>query len=171
MSDCRYFNNLAGKYRVGYGTPFDLEELSGENGLDLNSITHVKIVDVIGSINPQIGSFDSHGNIINDLFPTEFPSGGFDLDAVGVIHQGPLGLIENEITNSIYPNPSNGSITIKISEPTDLKIVDILGNEIYSEKLVDSKSVDLKEFRLDFLVVELRNSKGLKTNKITFLNN
>ena len=32
-------------------------------------------------------SYDSQGHQINDPWPTPFPTGGFDLDAVGVIHQ------------------------------------------------------------------------------------
>jgi hypothetical protein len=32
-------------------------------------------------------SCDSQGHQINDPWPTPFPTGGFDLDAVGVIHQ------------------------------------------------------------------------------------
>ena len=31
--------------------------------------------------------YDSQGHQINDPWPTDFPTGGFDLDAVGVIHQ------------------------------------------------------------------------------------
>ena len=171
MSDCRYFNNLAGKYRIGYGTPFDLEELSGNIGLDITSITHVKIIDVIGSINPQIGSLDSKGSIINDLFPTEFPSGGFDLDAVGVIHQGPLGVYKNELNFSIYPNPTTGIVMININEPVELKIYDISGKEIYNESLIVSKSVDLTGFRSALLFIEISTSNGSKINKITFLDN
>lgn len=81
--------NLAGKYRVGYGTPFDLAELAGEPGLDLDAVTHVRVVDVIGSINPALGSYDSLGQLVNDPYPTGFASGGFDLDGVGVIHAVP----------------------------------------------------------------------------------
>lgn len=79
-------NNLAGKYRMGYGTPFDLSELSGIAGLDLNHITHIKVIDVLGSIDSIYGNVDCAGNKINDPFPTPFPSSGFDLDAIGVIH-------------------------------------------------------------------------------------
>ena len=50
FSDCRFFNNLAGKYKQGYGTPFDLEELKDSIGIDLMNITHVKLIDVIGTI-------------------------------------------------------------------------------------------------------------------------
>ena len=45
--DCRYVFNLAGKYRQGYGVPFDLEELTGIPNLDVNAISHIKLVDVI----------------------------------------------------------------------------------------------------------------------------
>ncbi|MGR8948637.1 MAG: PEP-CTERM sorting domain-containing protein [Gammaproteobacteria bacterium] len=85
-------NGLAGKYRGGFGTPFDLSDLGDliadiQNvvptfSFDLNNITHVKIVDVVGD-----GSdLDTTGNPIYDPFATS-GSMGFDLDAVGVIHQ------------------------------------------------------------------------------------
>jgi hypothetical protein len=140
--------NLAGKYRWGYGTPFDLQELKDVNSLlDVNSITHVRIIDVVGYVQPadfsgdgivdftdysifaaaylsepndenwnqdcdiaqpadniidmldlawfvdewlsenSYASNDSQGHQINDPWPTNFPTGGFDLDAVGIIHQ------------------------------------------------------------------------------------
>lgn len=89
-------NNLAGKYRQGFGTPFDLAELDGVSGLlDVSAVTHVRIVDVVGRITAAPGnagwspSLDSLGNIINDPYSTPFGSGGFDLDAVGVINQIP----------------------------------------------------------------------------------
>lgn len=88
--DATDLNNLAGKYRQGYGTPFDLAELAGISGLDINHVSYVRIIDVIGSINPLYATYDSLGNIVNDPFPTAFTSGGFDLDAVGVIHQAPI---------------------------------------------------------------------------------
>jgi hypothetical protein len=75
---------LAGKYRQGYGTPFDLAELGGIAGLDITRITHVRILDIVGD-----GTYlDSSGDIIYDLYPTT-GSAGFDLDAIGVIHQVP----------------------------------------------------------------------------------
>src|SRR5690554_3597778 len=84
--DATHLYNLAGKYKGGFGTPFDLEELKDSANLNVNKITHVKVVDVIGSIGSE-GSLDSYGNKIHDQFPTPFASGGFDLDAVGVINE------------------------------------------------------------------------------------
>lgn len=85
-------NNLAGKYRAGFGTPFDLSDLIGQPGaasVDLTTITYVRVVDVIGSINPLLGSRDSFGHLVNDPWPTPYETSGFDLDAVGVLHSIP----------------------------------------------------------------------------------
>ncbi len=82
--------DLAGKYRVGFGTPFDLAELAGVSPLlDVNNVQAVRVVDVVGTIDPQFATHDSQGNIVKDPYPTAFASGGFDLDGVGVIHQAP----------------------------------------------------------------------------------
>ncbi len=85
--DARNLYNLAGKYRLGFGTPFDLEELKNEVGLNINQIRFVRIRDVVGSIDPELGTRDSKGNLINEPYPTQFETGGFDLDAIGVIHE------------------------------------------------------------------------------------
>jgi hypothetical protein len=76
-------HNLAGQFVALEGTPFDLADVG------LSTATHVRLVDVVGSIDPAYASYDENGNPINDLWPTEFASGGFDLDAVGVIHESP----------------------------------------------------------------------------------
>ncbi len=81
-------DNFAGKYRQGFGTPFDLDELKDSAGIDLNNVRFVRIMDVVGSIDPQYASYDSEGNIVNDPWSTPFHSGGFDLEAVGLINTG-----------------------------------------------------------------------------------
>jgi hypothetical protein len=109
--------NLAGKYRNGYGTPFDLAELADSIGLDINKITHIKIIDVIGSIQNVYATYDSKGNKINEPWSTPFASSGFDLDAVGVIHQeAETNPITNITTNNadaffsnVFPNPLQNS--------------------------------------------------------------
>lgn len=80
---------LAGKhvnaYGESWGTPFDLSWLAAHplvlgGQVDLNAITHVRLVDIPGS-----GAFtDSAGAPIYDAWVT-YGSGGHDLEAVGVI--------------------------------------------------------------------------------------
>jgi len=79
--------NFAGKYRQGYGTGFDLEELDGIASLDIDNVSWVRILDVVGSIDPNYATYDSLGNIVNDPWATPFSSSGFDLDAVGVFYE------------------------------------------------------------------------------------
>lgn len=86
-------NNLAGIHPTGVGTPFDLADLAGnaavQSGLvNLNNIRFVRVIDVPGD-----GSFtDSAGRPILDTWLTA-GSGGFDLDAVGVINTPEPGTI------------------------------------------------------------------------------
>ncbi|ABG58878.1 DUF4465 domain-containing protein [Cytophaga hutchinsonii] len=116
-TDAALLHNLAGKYVSGYGTPFDLDELKNNTLIDVNNITHVKIIDVIGSVNSGIATKDSLGNPVNDPYPTAFGSGGFDLDAVGVINQNALSTsVKNTSVQiiQVYPNPSSNTFNISL---------------------------------------------------------
>ncbi len=131
--DARNLHNLAGKYVANYGTPFDLDELKNVSPLlDVNNVRFVKIIDVIGTINPEFASRDVDSNIINDPFPTPFASCGFDLDAVGVIHQ--KNAIETNKIISIYPNPVQDFLFVRSDiEIKSIKIFDSSGKIIFSE--------------------------------------
>jgi len=77
-------DGLAGKYRQGYGMPFDLQDLTGKaevlsGDVDLDRVAYVNIIDIVGD-----GTcFDSSNHVIYDPYPT-VGSAGFDLDAIGV---------------------------------------------------------------------------------------
>ena len=79
--------NLAGKQPIQLGTGFDLGELADHplvtgSQLDLQDVAYVRIVDTVGD-----GSrLDADGDPIYDPYATPFPTGGFDVQAVGVIH-------------------------------------------------------------------------------------
>ena len=129
--DATYINNLAGKYRSGYGTPFDLAELADSTGLDINNITHVRIVDVVGSINPLYATYDAFGHMVNDPWPTNSYSSGYDLDGVAVLHSTSEGIDEvgNEMV-SVYPNPATDYITISGAEGKQAEMFDLTGRRV-----------------------------------------
>ncbi len=89
-TQARNINNLAGKYKQGYGAGFDLAELKYrievlDGTVCLNKITHIKIIDI------DSGTFnaDSFGSRIYDPYTAvgdKVTSSGFDLDAIGVIN-------------------------------------------------------------------------------------
>ena len=105
--DARKINNLAGKYAYGFGTPFNLADLPDNLELNKDNIQFVRIIDVVGSIDSQFVCRDNNENAVNDPWPTPFPNGGFDLDAIGVIHSNALTRsgLESDPVNLIYPNP------------------------------------------------------------------
>ena len=80
----------AGKYRGGFGTPFDLQDLADKvasnPSLNINYISHIRIIDINGdgsstdSLAPPAGP-----NPIYDPSPS-FGSAGFDLDAVAAMY-------------------------------------------------------------------------------------
>lgn len=146
FSDCRYFYNFAGKYRANYGTPFDLEELIDSTNLDVNNITHIKLIDVVGSIDPLYGSYDSQGNIINDTYPTPFPSGGFDLDGIGVINELPLDLMTDKLVDLIViPNPSHGMFSLIIEGRGEYTVTNLQGKILLLESFNGPFEIDLTD--------------------------
>ncbi|MBQ9473039.1 MAG: T9SS type A sorting domain-containing protein [Bacteroidales bacterium] len=136
--DPTFINNLAGKFRVGYGTPFDLNELRDSTGLDINNITHVRIVDAVGSIDPQYGTYDAFGHIVNDPFPTVSYSSGFDLDGVGVINPKSEGIdASDEQAVAVYPNPANSYVTVMAgaASGSQATLYDMTGRVVASQSL------------------------------------
>lgn len=131
-------HNLAGKYRIGFGTPFDLNELANTPGLDVMNVSHIRIVDVVGSMQDIYAQRDSEGNKINDPWPTPWPTGGFDLDAVGAIHWNapPTGTAEQYQAPNLrmYPNPAQAGSAVQLRSTSTaqqhIRIVDGLGRMV-----------------------------------------
>lgn len=167
LGDATLLNNLAGKYKANYGTPFDLEALSGTPGLDLSAITHVKIIDVVGAIHGNHSQYDSNGNAINEPYPTPFPQCGFDLDAVGVIHQNPLSIEENLADQlSIFPNPVEANGTIVISthlEIESIKLISFAGEMMYEGQ---SSEVSLANCASGIYLVQIQTPQGNCSKKM-----
>lgn len=143
-SDCRYVHNLAGKYRANYGTPFDLAELSDSTGIDLQAIRFIRIIDVVGSIVPSLASFDSQGTMVNDPYPTPFESGGFDLDALAVIHSQEAGLIQDDFGRVLYPNPCNDVCYLKDVISFSYKVFSMDGNQLLSGDSKQGSAISMK---------------------------
>ncbi len=114
-------SGLAGKYRGGYGTPFDLADLPDEVELDKQNVRFVRIVDIVG----DGSATDSEGKIIYDPYPTT-GSGGFDLEAIGVIHQndGEFKVVSSRVTGGNFEIrwESNPGSVYRIDRSTDLEV-------------------------------------------------
>ena len=125
-------HNFASKYGAFYGTPFDLDEVEDNELLDKNRITHIRIVDVVGNIDPEYATKDSEGHIVNDPWPTAFASSGFDLDAVGVIYDLAHYSVEDNEADAIalYPNPVKDRLMVKAENLQSVEIYNLVGQQV-----------------------------------------
>lgn len=130
-------HNLAGKYRMPFGTPFDISDLDTSEPFFPTEFYWVRIQDVVGCIHPRYGTTDSKGRIINDPWPTNFSSSGFDLDAVGVIHQRDA-LSNHKIHRSnatTFWFIQNGQVNIHSIKGIDkFEVYNMKGERIYAHR-------------------------------------
>jgi hypothetical protein len=114
-------SGLAGKYIRAYGTPFDLASLAVTPLLDRKNVRFVRIVDIIGDGTQR----DTTNQSIYDPTPTT-GSGGFDLEAIGVIHQSEdaVKVLRSELAAGAYQLgwESNPGSSYRIETSTELGV-------------------------------------------------
>jgi hypothetical protein len=98
--DATNVTGLAGKYRGGFGTPFDFADLPADPNLDLNAVNFVRLVDVVGGEDSELTelsiSRDSMNRPIYDPFPTEIGA-GFDCDGVALLKPQVVEIFSTEV--------------------------------------------------------------------------
>ncbi len=119
-------SGLAGKYIQGFGTPFDLAAVPDSPTLDKQRVVFIRLIDIIGNGQTK----DSGGDPIYDPTPT-IGSGGFDLDAIAVLHlnDGPFPIVthgfeDEEFVLEWRSNPASSyrietGITLDDWQPAD----------------------------------------------------
>jgi hypothetical protein len=157
-------HNFAGKYEAFYGTPFDLAEVEDNALLDKNSVTHIRVIDVVGNINPEYATYDSEGHPVNDPWPTGFNTGGFDLDAIGVIHDLAHGVSSNESeTVSVYPNPVRDRLSVKGENIQSVEVFNLVGQKIMT---TEETSIDLSDLNEGVYFLRVVSPSGTVTKRI-----
>jgi hypothetical protein len=168
-TDATKVNNLGGKYKVLYGTPFDLTQMQGISGLDVNHIKQVKVIDVVGNIG-QYATYDKNNNKVNDPWPTPFASCGFDLDAIGVINQQVTGIqqISNNESFSVYPNPASNSLQVSFSDNIiSIEIIDMMGECVYHQiASLPNCKIDITDLNNGVYFIQVNDNSGSATKKI-----
>ena len=105
LPDRNLVSGFAGADPQETGTLFDLDSLTNNSlvlagTVDLNNINFVRLIDIPGD-----GRFvDSAGNPIFDAFAPNGPTGGFDLDAIGLV---------NASANTV-PEPSSLALLLAV---------------------------------------------------------
>jgi hypothetical protein len=67
----------------------------------------------------------------------------------------------------VFPNPSNGVFTIDTVLPTDVKILDITGKEVYkASNITNQASLNLTNLQKGVYMLKMKNENGEQTEKI-----
>lgn len=171
--DPRRVQNLAGNYATNYGTPFDLEELKHEPMLNVNRITHIKVIDVVGSLDSRYAQRDASGRKINDPWPTPFASSGFDLAGIGVINQASTGIANSNSRNvqmRMYPVPAQQGSMLTISsaaEIQELEISDLEGRPLLVQPFTGEQvTLSLASFAKGIYMVKLSGPQHTAIQKL-----
>lgn len=170
--DARQIYNLAGKYVAGYGSPFDLEDMKGITGLNVDAVTHIRLVDVIGSIDTAHASFDKNNRRINDPYPSVYPSGGFDLNAVGVINSNkPTGIsqLAIDVQLQVYPNPASEVLNMEVASTQALhyQLTDVGGRVITSGTFRHKTSLRTTQLAPGLYFLQIDNGRDKSILKVS----
>lgn len=80
------------------------------------------------------------------------------------IHQAPM----VQVPIAAYPNPSNGRITIATGSmnPTEVKIFDIEGRQVWSGCVTNETSIDMSTWNAGVYVIRSVTAQGIRTGRI-----
>lgn len=163
--DPAQLHNFASKYGAFYGTPFDLDEVEDNALLDKNRVTHVRIVDVVGCIKPEYATYDAEGHIVNDPWPAAFASSGFDLDAIGVIHDlahSDVSENEEEVI-SLYPNPVKDRLMVQAENLQSIEVFNLVGQLVMT---TDQPVVDMNDLNQGVYFVRVKADGMIVTKRV-----
>lgn len=165
-----FLNNFAGKYSSNYGTPFDISEIPDTNLLDKSNIQYVKVIDVVGSINPDYASYDSFGNAVNDSFPTPFSSCGFDLQGVGVIDTT-LNTSDFDFNSKVflYPNPTSDFFSVSNAMGSTINVYDTNGRMFKTIDNYQGQNLAINYLKSGIYMVTIVFETTFKTVKLIVL--
>lgn len=93
-------------------------------------------------------------------------------NALGVrmlMNGGWLAVNENTLENiNIYPNPSNGLITIEAAQNDNysIKVIDVLGSVVYSNSKTGKSTIDLSSFGAGVYIIQLSNENSTSSKRV-----
>ncbi len=125
-----------------------------------------------GQILPILGNGVYTATVFADGFPQcKFESQPLTVTGVGIIEESPSDIS----ALSIYPNPNNGTFTIKANVlqtgDVTISIADMLGREVYHQTVQNqygeiSQNVDISALAHDVYTVTVSNLSGKATSRI-----
>ena len=87
---------------------------------------------------------------------------------MSIDYQVELGVIENEVVNSIYPNPTSGDLYINAMNMTRISIVNTMGQVVYEQSVSGNEAViDMAKFEAGVYMVNIFTENGSSVKRVT----
>ena len=87
---------------------------------------------------------------------------------MSIDYQVELGVIENEVVNSIYPNPTSGDLYINAMNMTRISIVNTMGQVVYEQNVSGNEAViDMAKFEAGVYMVNIFTENGSSVKRVT----
>ncbi len=165
-----------------YGAAF---KLVGEGG---GPVPPQPTGDIVGAVlyrdGEFVGIFDANTTTYTDedMAPGEYSysirviyGGDYDvtyyamscLETITVIVP-PLSIAENEVVNSIYPNPTSGDLHINAEAMTHVTVFNAMGQMVYDQNVnADSMVLNMGQFESGVYMVRIDTENGSSVKRIT----
>lgn len=148
-----------------YTTPHDPDNGSpAPTVLDGTSTAQQFGTDYEADLKPQITpDFTTSGGAVYTYYITDAVSGVY-LDSITLNFTYPLAVNDVKTPElSIAPNPASTSVKVTLdgTESATVRVVDVLGNVVYSEEVTGSKNIDVSSFKNGVYFVSI-NGTGRK---------
>jgi chitinase len=122
------------------------------------------------SLRGNNGLYVSSENGTKAMTCTRATIGGWEAFTWGAVGAGggnsanTSGIIDERQSLSVFPNPSVGSVTIRVSRPSYIRVIDISGNPVISKEVKDD--LLLESMRPGFYIVHMNNSVEHRIEKL-----
>ena len=80
------------------------------------------------------------------------------------------GLVENDANVALYPNPTNGNVTIEANGMSRITVVSVLGQVVYDTELnADSYTLNMGQFNAGLYMVRVYTESGVTVKRVTVM--
>ncbi len=149
-------------YYTGTGNPATYNWTFYGNGVTPSNSTDASPVVVYSNDGNYTVRLDVTDAVDNDSY--EIKSAYIKVDQFG----GSIGIEENRLSVNIFPNPSTGIVYLSqnISNDAEVRVLTLLGKEIYSNTLLETLKIDLSEFNNGVYFIEVRNENSFISERL-----
>ena len=80
------------------------------------------------------------------------------------------GINENDNKVALYPNPTNGNVTIEAEGMSRITVVSVLGQVVYDTELdADTYTLNMSQFNAGMYMVRVYTEEGVVVKRVTVM--